>query len=310
MPTQTDYNCTQVELYTGTDTVLTSYKDHLNDFKDFSPMYTAQTAVGLKAQLVAAEALPDEDVRDETTETQIVLMKTSCDGGCELMQTLKRYMEKTWKGDLLKPKLGAAGFGYYEKAAGYNWEASKTLLNDGVTFITTPVNADALKPVMATNFQEKLTTQRDGFVTLYNALIQLEEGNRVGTGEKLVANNALYQAIIEVCKDGRDIFKRNEDVRAEFTWDTVVTLVGGTGVTGLRGVLTDANGMLLAGVLVRSSDKKYETTTDADGKYAFNQITGGKHTFEFSKAGFVSQSVEVDLTVGVGKKVDVTLVAS
>ena len=308
MPIQTDYNCSQGELYTGSDAVITSCTDHLSEFKDFSPAYTNNTGVELRAKLAAAQALPDMDVRDDATETQIVLMKESCDLGCELMQTMKRYMEKTWKGELLKPKLGAAGFGYYEKAASYNWEGTKTLLNDGVTFLGNAANFDALKPVMPANFEEKLTAQRDGFVTLYNTSIQLEEANRVATGEKLAANNALYKAIIEVCKDGRDMFKKNEDVRAEFTWETVVTLVGGGGTTGLRGVVTDGNGLLLAGVRVKSSDNKYDTVTDAQGKYAFNQITGGNHTFEYSKTTYVSQTIMVDLETGVGKKVDVVMI--
>jgi hypothetical protein len=74
-----------------------------------------------------------------------------------------------------------------------------------------------------------------------------------------------------------------------------------TGLTSLRGTVTDSSGALLAGAEVSlenpSTGFHIAHTTDQSGAYAFPQIPPGKYTITLTKAGFGKQVKAAELLV-------------
>lgn len=64
----------------------------------------------------------------------------------------------------------------------------------------------------------------------------------------------------------------------------------------LSGKVTDQNGAAIAGAIVKiesSSGMSKTTTTDANGEFAFPDLTGGSYRITFEKTGFEEFSQEV-----------------
>src|SRR4051812_8595973 len=91
------YKGTQQELYTTCRKIKDSLKNRLADFSTFSPEYDQHFVDDLEGGITSAEDFPDEQTRDEKTETQRVLLMEETKKGLNNLQDLKRYSEKTWK---------------------------------------------------------------------------------------------------------------------------------------------------------------------------------------------------------------------
>jgi len=84
-----------------------------------------------------------------------------------------------------------------------------------------------------------------------------------------------------------------------------------TGLTSLRGTITDSSGAVLSGVTVTVENAATgfhaSATTDANGAYEFPQLVPGKYTIATSKSGFGKQTKAAELLVSQPATINFTL---
>ena len=85
----------------------------------------------------------------------------------------------------------------------------------------------------------------------------------------------------------------------------ILIIAQGQGTSGVTGVVTDANGAIVAGAKVTLTDTKtgrtLDTTTSDQGSYTFNDIQPGeKYRLSFTASGFKTTNLD-NVTLGVGR---------
>ena len=140
----------------------------------------------------------------------------------------------------------------------------------------------------------------------HDLFLQAEEAARIGTDNKIIANNKIYRSTIKICEDGKRIFRDNAAIRYEFTFDRVLELVRNVQTGhGISGLITDAGTGLPLGQVTLQLDRLLDNGTydpvtsvlsDNDGEYKINGIVDGDYRLTASKTGFADEvgMLEVD----------------
>lgn len=205
-------------------------------------------------------------------------------------------------------RLSAAGANYYEKAGQDNWESVKRLMINGDTFITDNTAALTANNNMPATFASDFATVKGEFEALYNNFVNTSLDTEVKTQDKIEANNAVYDDLSSMLKDGQRIYKKDEATRKLFTFDQLLNDVAGAGQGGLKGTVTDAvTHQPIEGVLVKIAALNKQVFTDAEGKYSITQLAAGTYTVEFSKAGYQTKTITVTIETGVTNVEDVEM---
>jgi hypothetical protein len=319
------YNCSQAEFYATVKLAWGSCDANLADFTNFATTYNAALIAARKTQLSDAKAMPDVQARGEAGETfGIQLSETAKTANLKWL-SLRRYIEKAYKGPLAKPKLEAAGHDYYETANQQDWEDMDLMLEAGKNFITTfgaPLTADAGMPAA---FPADYNLVYVAFNGLYDQFKNAPQSAQEGTRAKMLANNDLYDKTIEMMKDGQTIYYNNAAKRERFIWEKVLSLVtppigGGLPVSSLviKGKITNNNngdGIVNAVVTINEAgnpEPGVSVTTNENGDYNFradglqpNAPIVIHHKVE--APGFVTQEKDINMTVGQTFTVDVVM---
>ena len=227
------YNCTQTELYAICIIGLTSYRENITDFGNFKGYYNAAWGNTFEDQIEAAKQLKSQQQRGEPSETANIQMQEKGDECLVAWQRLKRHIADVqgWE-NLQKPKLEAAGQGYYEAAGKGNWEDLKELMDDGKTFITNNVGDLTANQNMPPAFQGQFNTLKGEFDTLYDTFTDAGQDAEEETKEKIDANNGIYDTLIGMFKDGQEIYRKDRPKQERFIFDHVLGIVRGShGVT-------------------------------------------------------------------------------
>jgi hypothetical protein len=219
------YNCTQAELYAIANITLNSFQEYLAAFTAFKSIYTATYYADRVAELNAAIALPYFQQRDEPVEVARVALKNKAEESLVAWQALKSYIEGTFKDNLEKAYLESAGAELYRRAAGENWDVLKQMLAMASQFITDHglemTNADMMPIGFASDFE----TLRLDVDALYTDFKAKEQNFKQVTAAKINANNALYDNIITIMKDGKKIFRNDAALRDRFVFKKVKAIV-------------------------------------------------------------------------------------
>lgn len=313
---QSEYNTGEQDLYTGIEMVWTSYAEHLPEFEAWKTTYTAATGTDQITALDAAKALPDEAQRDELHTTLNKELGPLSDDCLISWKQLESYIRDGFPELVYQDKLNAAGHGFYFGASQKNWEDVRGLMNDGEQFIAANT-AELTVGGMPATFAADFTTTKDAFDSKHAEFLQAEETSKILRDEKIIANNALFQAAMDMCEDGKKIFRKEAAKRDQFTWSTVQALIKGSQSShSVRGVVTDSVTELpLEGGKVAVLDKEgtpiegKEATTEADGTYKIIGLKNGLYKLKVEAEGYatVEKPFEVD---GGAVDLDVALAAN
>jgi hypothetical protein len=302
------FNCKQQELYDICRTGWTACSDNLADFTAFSPMYDAAFITDRVNEVGAAEALPDEQQRDEDSRTfraEMVNKATEC---LNLWQRLKRYITKAYPEDQLDIKLTAAGQASYRDAARENWSSLKKLTKDGSDFLANNTAALTANNNMPAAFVLTFATAKGAFDALYQNFLSAGQNDEIETQTKTIANNDIHAKLMSMFLDGQELYKDDAAKVKLFTFTEVLLTVSGAGQAGIKGTVTDSNGNPLPGVSAKLLGPDIETQTDEDGKFSYT-IAAKTYGMLFTKEGFQSQQIDnIELQPGVTKTIDVTMV--
>lgn len=225
MATEANYRSTQPELYTVAETGWNSLEEKLPDFFNFKPKYDALFIADRRAELAAAETLPDEQARYADVEVAEVTMKEKAKIARAKWQMLKRYIIDAFPASNQKARLEEAGSLNYEKAAADNWELVKELMKSGSQFINNHLAELTANNNMPAGFQLIFDTSKSEFNTAFSGFLTKTELAVVATQTKITANNLVYDKLINMMDDGKEIFKDDEAVRKQFVFDEVLALI-------------------------------------------------------------------------------------
>jgi hypothetical protein len=200
------YRCTQAELYAVARTGWASYSANLPAFGAYRGYYDAAYATAALAAIDAAELLPDAQARYANTEvyrTELVALADNC---LARWQTLKRYILTSFPEAAQKARLEEAGSLRYEKAANYNWEELRMMNVSASTFLVTHNAALSAGNNMPLAFVATYNTAASAYAAKMQQFLNSEEQGIIDTNTKITANNALYTMLMNMFKDGQEIF--------------------------------------------------------------------------------------------------------
>lgn len=276
------------------------------------PKYTPAFATALNAAIIAADAIPDETQRNADNEAKryelMRILKASPDDlepalGELLLGKLKNYIEGAFadKG-YRKIMLKDAGFNDYDKAMRLNWETVRELFNKGKEFITEKLTELTDNDNMPAAFQTEFTNFANLVIGEVDSYLSTRENIRLITQSKIVANNAIYETIREICSDGQTLFSRNPAKRALFTWSSVLAVVTPPGAAGLRGsVKIKGSNLPVSGAIIEMQSAEgtpLSFASDADGNYYSGNLAVGLYSFKVTKTGYATIETKVEIRSG------------
>lgn len=311
MPLTIAYHCTQQQLYAIFRLGWNAVTDFLTDFTAFKGKYIAAFVTARLADIDAAEALPDQEQRNEDSRTLRVNLKNKATECLNLWQRTKRYITEAYPEDQLEIKLDAAGQGHYRRASQDDWSAAQRLMLDGNTFIlanTADLTAGGNMPAA---FAATFTTAKTEYDTLYNDFLNAGQNDEIETQTKITANNEIHKQLMSMFLDGQEIFKTNEAVKKLFTFDQVLLTVAGPGIAGARGSVKDSvTGQLITVVasLQFTGPTNMTVTTNEDSRFEASPLATGSYMLVVTAEGYeILQITEVDIETGTIKTLNIIL---
>jgi hypothetical protein len=245
---QSNYKCSQSELYAICTIGWTSFGENQADFELFNTLYTIVFGTDALAEVDAAMNLPGFQERNEAAETAYIEM-TKAHAECILRwKSLRSYIKNSYPTELQKPKIESAGYDHYTKAANKNWDETKLLLTAGQHFIdnnTADLTTGGMPPTFAADYALADTT----FSNLYVQFTDFEQDEQEETDTKVEANNAIYAKLLKMLEDANIIYEHDASKRERFIFAQIKTLITNTGNTST----TPADTVLIEGVVTDQS---------------------------------------------------------
>ncbi|MBK9017946.1 MAG: carboxypeptidase regulatory-like domain-containing protein [Saprospiraceae bacterium] len=300
------FNCSQAVFVVVATTILDSMEEFLATFTLFKGKYILAWITARRAELAAAEAMPDAAARKEQSETLRVSLVNQVAALCALWQNLKSYITDAFAADVLDIKLNAAGHARYKAAASKNWTEAKAMFLSANNFMTANLATLTAGGNMPAGFPATFDTARTTFNTTLADYESSVESEQVATQDKTDAFNAVYDLISPMTKDGQKLYRNNEAVRTQFVISHVIARISGPGLAGARGLVLDITDSqpitgataTLTLITVDEVATVYTATTDDGGNYVRN-CPSGNYNLQFTAPGFQPSPVKV-ITIEVG----------
>lgn len=135
-------------------------------------------------------------------------------------------------------------------------------------------------------FQATFKTAGENCIASYVIFSHINMQKETATSIKTAANNAIYASVIEMLKDGQQIFKEDTIMKRKFTFNYLVSMNRGERPASLKGKIVNNQHIPVAGAVILSQDQKYTATTGKKGQYHINRIAAGTYTFTITCAGY------------------------
>ncbi len=304
------FSCPQEGMYAVGQLACDLATAKMANFQQLSPAYTPALITALRAQIASADAMPGEYNRAGRRRVVKVDLLNAKDTALNEWQVLKGFIIKTWPDPAMQAaKLSTAGASLYGLAAGKSqWANAAKLLQIGDLFISENSRELEQNNVMPDTFAVAYREKLNLFISLWNQYSQTNSNNEAQSNNKRLANNEVYDKIIQICKDGRRIFKGNSSMQKQFAFTQMLGKVGYGGTAGIRVLFTyGPNNLPIADVDAVSTDLKYAAISNGKGLLIINRMTEGTHTFTFSAEGFDDMVATVTLTAGVKSRFEFTM---
>ncbi len=201
-------------------------------------------------------------------------------------QVLKVYITKAFDENLVKTKLQVAGASLFPLASVDNWTAVKNLIDATNAFIANNLDLLVANDNMPADFQNTFKTAGDSCSAAYVIYAHVNMEKETATSIKLDANNFIYTSVMEMLKDGQQIFNEDPIMKKKFTFSYLVSMNRGERPASLRGKIVNNLNIPVAGAVITSQDLKYTATTDSKGQYHINRIAAGTYTFTITCSGY------------------------
>lgn len=116
---------------------------------------------------------------------------------------------------------------------------------------------------MPAGFQSTFAAAGENFMSLSDNFFKISIGKESATQKKIDASNAIYRSVIEMLKDGQQIFRNDAATKRQFIFKYLVSVQRGEGSASLRGRIVNSVSQPVEGVTLQSQDEKYTAITQA-----------------------------------------------
>jgi hypothetical protein len=300
------FSCSQEVLYLVCTAGWNLCSNFLSQFTAFRAIYTpTYVADNIQAVKDAQALTPSlQSIGDRS------LVRTACVNALTIVQAdwqrLKTYIGNAFDADQVQAQVKIAGGSFYAKVSAKNWSAAHGLIDAANTFITNNLDALTANGNMPAGFQTTFQTDGNAFIAASAEYASITVAARQFTGEKNAANEAIYQALVNMLTDGKKVFAGNKVAKKQFVFTQLVKIYKG-GSASLIGTVTNANGVGIEDAVITSSNALYSATTNSKGKYRITRIAEGTYNFTISCPGYTPVDVTITFSAGVKSKADATL---
>ena len=308
--THPKYHSTMEHLYTICDMGWTSCSQFQPSFLDFKPRYTPTFIAACKAAIVAARSMRGNQVRGAVAEDlHITLVEQGARSRTDF-QGLKRYIYGAFDTERQKPQYEAAGQQYYQKASENNWDAIESLNLYATNYISDNEAILANNDNMPPTFLATYLANAAEFRTTHQAFMQAGENAEEGTQAKVIANNGIYDTLIEMLLDGQYIFRDDDAIRKQFVFSELLERAGGVGTAGVRGTIRDNDSQLpVANATVHILNTNKTALSDLEGRYEIKPLANGLYDIRISAPGYEDIIItQHEVLVGVVSTLNVMMV--
>lgn len=289
------YKVKQARLYLAIRLILNSIKQNLPMFSSFKSKYTLGWITSFLADTLSAEQLPDDEARTLTHESkrkEAIVLGEIC---LSKWRALKRYIYDTYS----SPEMyyNAAGWNYYAAAAGFTFECLKQLMIEGSKFIHEHSAELMAGNNMPAGFEDEFNDAKAAMEQMLEAFYAAEQEAMVGTSKKIDANNDIYTRIISGCLDGQHIFENDEELKKQFSFEYVCSLISPDGASAVKfKVLNNVTGLPMAGVEILKVGSDKMVVTNENGEAEMTQLANETTTFIITADGFNEKQITLELT--------------
>jgi hypothetical protein len=302
-----DYNCSQVDLYSICETGWANYQNRVAPFTAFKAFYTVPFGVTALAKVSAARLLPDVQQRGAPSESYLVTLKAEGTLVRDDFGKLKRYIDSAFEAAYRKAEYEAAGQLLFDE--GMDWDSIEELGDNMNQYITDKLATLTANQNMPAAFQGVVTGHVTAFNTTYG-LYKTAEQTTAAANAKIQANNEIYKELMDMFKDGKEIFKRDPEIAKEFTFSVLQQMIS-PGTQGLRVKVMDGqNDVPLEGAEViwkPDGEEPVFFSTLKNGVAEKIQLGAKKGKITVKKQGFVLQEIPTEIETGTVHRVNVTL---
>ncbi len=309
------YKCTQAELYAICSIGWQSYAENQAEFEAFSTLYTTAFGTDAMAEVEAAKNLPDQQARNQQTETAYILMVKAADSCLAKWRALRSYIRASFPEDLYKPNVEAAGQEHYTKALNHNWAETELLLTSALSFMAGHT-AELTSGGMPATFEADFQVARNEFIEQYNTFTDSGQDEHEGTDQKVLANNKIYEKLLRMFEDAQVIYEKDPAKRERFYFARIKALIstppsagsGSENAVTLEGAVSDNQTLLpIANAFVQAQSPSFPepitTQTGADGVYKLKieglaEGTTVNISLEVSAPNYQMAATPLDITAG------------
>ena len=285
-----------------------NYFTNLAAFTAFNAKYTEAYEQNAEKELENAASLPNSTQRQSNTKSLNRKTKSAGARVRKQFKILKRYIINAFPADQVEPMLEAAGSTYY-LSSGTNFIDLAELAKMALAFII--ANGEILAKDgngMPASFIEIFTSAKAAFdkqLEAYNAALT---GSQQGTSAKGLANEIVYNTMMGMMNDGKEIFAEDADLIKQFTYSELEKLEKKNHNTGLH-ILVREPGTLLPVTTASFLFQPGNITASADAKgIAKIKLKEGIVSGTVTAPGYASLELNnIKITTGVMHRLEVTL---
>lgn len=287
------------------------YLAHQAVFRTFSGYYTVQLGEDQLAFIATTEALPDLEARVvEPLDAKGDLYNLNI-SVLNMFQDGKTYIERTYAEPAKQATmLNAAGYNYFRKASGHNWSSTESLISAFSLFLTNYGAELQASGWMPEDFPESFDTASRPFLALWQSYKAKWAAARQERSQKADNNNRIYRELVEMCKIGQRKFANQPEIKKQFTVTALYKAVAGNSPSGLEGICAingdkryPVTGVRLSAMV---GTEERSALSDDMGRY-FLQLPSGDYTVRMEAEGFVPQTFQKQVKIGVKSRLNLGL---
>lgn len=299
-----NYSTPQEILYTVCIAAWNLCSQNLLKFSALKAFYTDAFIANAVLEVQNAKQLPESLETISAKKEARINLAISTRQVLANWQVLKVYITRAFDENIVKTKLQSAGAALYIKASLDNWSAVRSLIDTANTFIANNLDSLTANENMPADFQTTFSAKGESCIALSVIYSHINMEKEMATSVKVDANNAIYTSVIEMLKDGQQIFKDNAKMKRQFTFHYLVSIHRGERPASLKGRIFNNLNMPVAGAVILSQDQKYTATTNSKGHYDIKRIAAGTYTFTITCPGYNSLMQVITFTAGTSSKGD------
>jgi hypothetical protein len=293
------YSFSMSVLYQVLRIVLVNAAKNIVALGTFKSKYNDAYINDLQIEVDKAERMKSEQARNaehELLREQLVSLGDDCRG---FWQDLKRYIAEAYGTAVEAVQWDAAGWQNYDAASHDNWDKLREMMSMGSLFIEENLVKLTTDGFMPADFRDKFEASRSSFNDMYMSFDVAMENALQGTVDKILANNSIYDKIVQLCLDGQTVFKKDDTKKALFSMEAVSQLVKPVGAATVVFEVTNSETLQAQpGVEIVNMDTERSIVTDANGRAEMGQQASGSTNYKIVADGFPEEIITVDVQTG------------